>query len=304
MGRAVAVWKPHLREGLEQRDAMDIELGAGRALRLRSGGREWRSSSFFSRSVLFGGCPIPGATGSYCRSDGNGHGAEGTCRRADPSAQCHRPIEGHHARRRVAIISDAGIYAPNTYFSEFSARKLSFPAFPRHQLRSGQSGDHTYIDGVPQLHTNASSIDLVDVDQIELVRGAQSALFGRNALGGLVNIASARPSLTKWSGGLSHSRSATSARERCAAPPPGRSSPGTRLQRVRRARRARRLHEKRSHRQADRQSIDDPWQSAAALDTGRQLGSACDRQQRTGSRRRLRAERSGQPAAEPVPCLT
>jgi len=100
----------------------------------------------------------------------------------------------------IAIISDAAIYAPNTYFSEFSARKLSFPRFRGISSGPGNPAITTYIDGVPQLHTNASSVDLLDVEQIELVRGPQSALFGRNALGGLINIASVRPSLTKWTG--------------------------------------------------------------------------------------------------------
>jgi iron complex outermembrane receptor protein len=35
------------------------------------------------------------------------------------------------------------------------------------------------------------------------VRGPQSALFGRNTLGGLVNITSARPAVGKWTGSLS-----------------------------------------------------------------------------------------------------
>ena len=56
---------------------------------------------------------------------------------------------------------------------------------------------------MPQLNANTSSIDLVDVDQVEFVRGPQSALFGRNALGGLINVTSARPSLSDWSGNLS-----------------------------------------------------------------------------------------------------
>jgi iron complex outermembrane recepter protein len=50
------------------------------------------------------------------------------------------------------------------------------------------------------LHTNASSVELVDVEQVEFVRGGQSALFGRNALGGIVNVSSTRPSLSKWTG--------------------------------------------------------------------------------------------------------
>ena len=60
----------------------------------------------------------------------------------------------------------------------------------------------TYIDGVPQLNANASSLELLDVDQIEFVRGPQSALFGRNTLGGVVTIASSRPAMAAWTGSL------------------------------------------------------------------------------------------------------
>src|SRR5262249_41978150 len=42
-----------------------------------------------------------------------------------------------------------------------------------------------------------------DTEQIEFVRGPQSALFGRNTLGGLVNITTRRPSLSKWTAELS-----------------------------------------------------------------------------------------------------
>ena len=104
----------------------------------------------------------------------------------------------------IDVISDAAVYAPNTFFSEFSARKLSFPHFRGISSGPGNPAITTYLDGVPQLHSNASNIELIDVEQIELVRGAQSALFGRNALGGLVNVTSARPSLTKWGGTGAH----------------------------------------------------------------------------------------------------
>ena len=50
---------------------------------------------------------------------------------------------------------------------------------------------------MPQLNTNSSSIEFLDVSQVEFVRGPQSALFGRNTLGGLINISSARPSLSE-----------------------------------------------------------------------------------------------------------
>jgi iron complex outermembrane receptor protein len=102
----------------------------------------------------------------------------------------------------LSSVSQAGWYAPNTFFNEFTARKLSNPRFRGVGASPTNPGVTSYIDGVPQLNANSSSLELVDVEQIEFVRGAQSALFGRNALGGVINITSGRPSLTTWSGSL------------------------------------------------------------------------------------------------------
>jgi iron complex outermembrane receptor protein len=97
-------------------------------------------------------------------------------------------------------VSDAGMYAPNTYFSEFTARKLTNPRFRGIGASPANPSITTFIDGVPILNANASNIELMDVQQVEFVRGPQSSLFGRNTLGGLINVASARPSLDQWSG--------------------------------------------------------------------------------------------------------
>jgi iron complex outermembrane receptor protein len=102
----------------------------------------------------------------------------------------------------ITGVSQAGWYAPNTFFNEFTARKLSNPRFRGVGASPTNPGITSYIDGVPQLNANSSSIELLDVDQIEFVRGPQSALFGRNALGGIINITSARPSLSTWTGSL------------------------------------------------------------------------------------------------------
>src|SRR5260221_4041383 len=100
----------------------------------------------------------------------------------------------------MTTISDASMYAPNTYFTDFTARKLSNPRFRGIGSSPANPPITTSIDRLPPLNTNSSSIELVDVTQVELVRGSQSALFGRNTLGGLVNVSSARPSLTRWTG--------------------------------------------------------------------------------------------------------
>ena len=97
-------------------------------------------------------------------------------------------------------VSDAGIYSPNTYFSEFTARKLTNPRFRGIGASPANPSITTFIDGVPMLNANASNIELLDVQQVEFVRGPQSALFGRNTLAGLINVASARPSFDRWNG--------------------------------------------------------------------------------------------------------
>ena len=103
----------------------------------------------------------------------------------------------------VTLVSEAGQYSPNTFFTEFTARKLSNARYRGIGSSPANPGVTTYFDGVPQLNANTSSIDLLDVEQVEFVRGPQSALFGRNTLGGLVNIVSSRPSLSTWTGSFS-----------------------------------------------------------------------------------------------------
>ena len=94
----------------------------------------------------------------------------------------------------MTTIGEASIFSPNTYFSDFTARKLSNPRFRGIGSSPANPAVTTYIDGVPQLNTNSSSIEFLDVNQVEFVRGPQSALWGRNTLGGLVNVSTARPS--------------------------------------------------------------------------------------------------------------
>ena len=100
----------------------------------------------------------------------------------------------------VRIVSDAALFAPNTFFSEFTARKSSNPRFRGIGASPANPAITTYYDGVPQLNVNSSSIELLDVSQIEFVRGPQSPLYGRNALGGIINVTSARPSMSGWTG--------------------------------------------------------------------------------------------------------
>ncbi len=93
----------------------------------------------------------------------------------------------------ITVIREAAIYAPNTYFADFTARKLSNPRFRGIGSSPNNPSITTYLDGVPQLNANSSSLDLIDVEQVEFVRGPQSALFGRNTLGGVITVVERAP---------------------------------------------------------------------------------------------------------------
>jgi iron complex outermembrane receptor protein len=102
----------------------------------------------------------------------------------------------------IAMVSEAAVLSPNTRVVEMSARRASNPFMRGVGSSPANPGITTFIDGVPQLNSSSSNIELLDVGQIEFVRGPQGALFGRNPLGGLVSLSTARPSLAGWEGRL------------------------------------------------------------------------------------------------------
>ncbi|MBO9670599.1 MAG: TonB-dependent receptor [Sphingobium sp.] len=66
----------------------------------------------------------------------------------------------------------------------------------------GEAAVAYYIDDVYYPILLGSNFDLLDIDHIEVLRGPQGTLFGRNSLAGAVNIVSKQPSLAGASGYL------------------------------------------------------------------------------------------------------
>jgi iron complex outermembrane recepter protein len=57
-----------------------------------------------------------------------------------------------------------------------------------------------YIDGVFLGRMQGNNLDTMDVERLEVLRGPQGTLFGKNTSGGAVNIVTRRPDLSEFSG--------------------------------------------------------------------------------------------------------
>jgi iron complex outermembrane receptor protein len=54
-------------------------------------------------------------------------------------------------------------------------------------------GVGVYVDGIYFARTTGANVDLLDVDQVEILKGPQGTLFGRNTIGGAINVVTRTP---------------------------------------------------------------------------------------------------------------
>lgn len=105
------------------------------------------------------------------------------------------------AARGIVDTVEVANFAPNVTFdntSTFSGASSTLQAFIR---GIGQSdfaintdpGVGVYIDDVYIARTVGSVFELYDVQQVEVLKGPQGTLFGRNSIGGAINIRTRRP---------------------------------------------------------------------------------------------------------------
>lgn len=109
-------------------------------------------------------------------------------------------------RRQIVNLADVAQHAPNVEFHANGAGgSSSGQAFIRGVGQSDyfmttDPGIGVYVDGVYLARSLGSILDLVDVDRIEILRGPQGTLYGKNTIGGAINIVSAKPDLSSASG--------------------------------------------------------------------------------------------------------
>jgi iron complex outermembrane receptor protein len=88
----------------------------------------------------------------------------------------------------ILSLRDVSYHIPNLYMSGLSARRTSFPFIRGLGSGQGEPVVTTYIDGVPQLTPNTIDIELLDLQRVEVLRGPQGTLYGRNTQGGVIHL--------------------------------------------------------------------------------------------------------------------
>lgn len=97
------------------------------------------------------------------------------------------------SRRRITTIKDFTSVVPNLYMPDFGSR-LTSPIYIRgigSKLNAPSVG--LYVDGVPYYEKSTFDFDLSDVQSVEVLRGPQGTLYGRNTMGGIVNVFTRQP---------------------------------------------------------------------------------------------------------------
>ncbi|HAE28247.1 MAG TPA: TonB-dependent receptor, partial [Hyphomonas adhaerens] len=108
-------------------------------------------------------------------------------------------------RLNINTGSDLQFNIPNFQASQgnFSAGSISIRGIVNAAV--GASSDDavgTHINGVPSSGSYILETELFDVERVEILRGPQGTLYGRNATGGVLNAVTAKPNYDEFSANL------------------------------------------------------------------------------------------------------
>ena len=104
----------------------------------------------------------------------------------------------------VSNYADVGDYTPNLKTHPVGGGNAGFAANIR-GIRSGETVTAfdpkvaVYLDGVLIAKNTGSALDVADIERVEVLRGPQGTLYGRNTIGGAINVITKKP-IDDWRG--------------------------------------------------------------------------------------------------------
>lgn len=98
-------------------------------------------------------------------------------------------ISGH----QIDALKDISSFVPNLYMPDYGSKMTSAVYIRGIGARSSGQSIGLYVDNVPYLDKSTFDFELNDIQRMEVLRGPQGTLYGRNAMGGIVNIYTLSP---------------------------------------------------------------------------------------------------------------
>lgn len=93
----------------------------------------------------------------------------------------------------VTAVKEAMIAAPNIFMPDYGSRITSSIYVRGLGTRIDQPAVGMNVDNVPIADKNMYDMSLPDIERIEFMRGPQATLYGRNTMGGIINIYTLSP---------------------------------------------------------------------------------------------------------------
>ncbi len=95
--------------------------------------------------------------------------------------------------RQIDAIKDLSSFVPNLYMPDYGSKLTSAIYIRGIGARSSGQSIGLYVDNIPSLSKSTFDFELTDIQRIEALRGPQGTLYGRNAMGGIINIYTLSP---------------------------------------------------------------------------------------------------------------
>ncbi|MBR5820960.1 MAG: TonB-dependent receptor [Alistipes sp.] len=117
---------------------------------------------------------------------------QGLVLRSEPVAAT---IVGERAvdRNHITALKDMAEMVPNLHIPDYGSRMTSSIYVRGLGARIDQPAIGLTVDNVPMMQKNGFDTELSDIERIEVLRGPQSTLYGRNTMGGVINIYTLSP---------------------------------------------------------------------------------------------------------------
>ena len=95
--------------------------------------------------------------------------------------------------RHLTSVKELSALAPNFFQPDYGSRMTSSMYVRGFGSRIDQPVVGMNVDGVPVMNKNSYDFEFFDIDRVQVLRGAQSALYGRNTSGGAINVYTLSP---------------------------------------------------------------------------------------------------------------